>query len=195
MNLNDLYDKKCRIDKEQRDLNDVVEARDGVYTDEEEAKWDAMNVDFDKVNSEIRDLEKQEEDRAAKAKMLADRGDLSMPEKSEEVREEQPAKEEATLPQLEVGERYENAFAEYRKVHPHLATPEYADAFRSYLAMEKRALQADLDTSGGFVATPEKFVADLIKDKDRMVFIRQFGKVISLPKDGSVQTRTIRLSN
>jgi len=185
-NLNDLYDERCRIDKEQRDLNDAVLERDGVYTAEEDEKYDKLDKRFNEVTDQIREEETREEGLKKKAENLAKR-DLSRPEKEEkEVRKDPPVIEKATIPEMKVAERYAEAFKQYRTLNPHLATPEYRDAFRQYLRGERRALQADLDTVGGFVATPETFVADLIQDKDRMVFMRRLSRVIPVPKAESL---------
>lgn len=66
------------------------------------------------------------------------------------------------------------------------ATPEYAKSFSRYLAtgdsrgimtVEQRAtadgLQADADTAGGFAVAPQQFVNNLIKAVDNQVFVRQ----------------------
>jgi HK97 family phage major capsid protein len=184
MNLNDLYEKRMRLDKEQRDLNDAVLERDGVYTEEEQAKWDKMDTDFNDLSEKIKSLEAQEEKRKKKAAELAARGDLSAPE-IEEAREEQPEREVAVIPAIEG--RYADVFAEFRKeTGGRFATESYKDAFNKVMRGEVRALQADVDVSGGFIAAPEDFRAELIQDKDRMVFIRQFGRVFSVPKAESL---------
>lgn len=56
----------------------------------------------------------------------------------------------------------------------------YRESFRSWLGagdrglfgVEYRALQTDIDTKGGFLTTPEEFIAELIKDLDDQVFMR-----------------------
>ncbi len=62
------------------------------------------------------------------------------------------------------------------------ATEEYRAAFRKYLRNgasrlsegEIRALQADSETLGGYIVTPQQFIAGLLKAVDDQVFIRQF---------------------
>ncbi|HUX16039.1 MAG TPA: phage major capsid protein [Phycisphaerae bacterium] len=58
-------------------------------------------------------------------------------------------------------------------------------AFEAYLAndankmnAEQRALQSDLDVSGGFTVAPPQFVSDLIKAVDNLLFFRQMARVI-----------------
>lgn len=62
-------------------------------------------------------------------------------------------------------------------------TPVEVRAMRRFLSAgmnalngaEKRALQADSDTAGGFVTTPQQFVMRLIKAIDDVVYLRQWG--------------------
>jgi len=56
------------------------------------------------------------------------------------------------------------------------AGEDYAAAVRSYMAGESRALQTDLDVSGGYIVTHEQFVAELIKDIDDEVYMRQLAR-------------------
>lgn len=49
--------------------------------------------------------------------------------------------------------------------------------YRMMPSQELRALQADLDVSGGYLRPPEEFVDDLIKAVDDMVYIRQWATV------------------
>lgn len=63
------------------------------------------------------------------------------------------------------------------------ASAEYRSAYDQYLLNgqnginlnEMRALQADNDTLGGFLVTPQQMVDTLIKNVDNMVYMRQFG--------------------
>lgn len=84
-----------------------------------------------------------------------------------------PAETRSYLDNLEPGDR---APMERR------AGPTYAAAFRAGLrhgplSNEFRALQADVDTAGGYLVTPLQFVNGLIKAMDNMTFIRQFSTV------------------
>jgi len=186
-NLNELYDERCRIDKEQRDLNESVLAReDQTYTAEENEKWDKMDKRFNELADLIKNEEAREAELKKRAENLANRGDLSKSDKKE-VRSEPPKIEKATVHDLKVAERYADAFRAFREeTGGRYAQTEYRDAFREYLRGETRALQADLDVYGGFVATPEQFIADVIQDKDRMVFMRRLARVIPVPRAESL---------
>jgi len=68
-----------------------------------------------------------------------------------------------------------------------------AAEFRSYIQSgvyppegELRALQADVDVSGGFLVMPEQFVSELIKDVDNQVFIRNLARVFPLTNADSL---------
>lgn len=74
------------------------------------------------------------------------------------------------------------------------STPEYNSAFNKALIQgtrslndgEMRALQADSDTAGGFIVTPQQFVDQLIKDIDNVVHIRQRATKFRVPTAASL---------
>jgi len=74
------------------------------------------------------------------------------------------------------------------------SSPEYNAAFSRALQMgmrslsgeETRALQADSDTAGGYLTTPQQFVDQLIKDMDNMTFIRQLATKYRVPTAASM---------
>lgn len=68
-------------------------------------------------------------------------------------------------------------------------------AFRSWIktgeisgegAEEFRALQADIDTTGGYLVVPEQFIRNLIKAVDDVVFIRTLATVIPVTEAASL---------
>jgi HK97 family phage major capsid protein len=83
---------------------------------------------------------------------------------------------------------------EYREAMGSRAEPAYNTAFarflksgyRSLVADEVRALQADLDLSGGYLAAGEQFIAQLIKAVDNLVFLRGLGTVFFVPQAESL---------
>lgn len=73
-------------------------------------------------------------------------------------------------------------------------------AFRSWLksgtlgsegADELRSLSAGTDTEGGYLVTPEQFVAQLIKAVDNQVFIRRRATIIPVPQANSLGVPTL----
>lgn len=64
--------------------------------------------------------------------------------------------------------------------------------FRHFLVTgEKRNLQADADTKGGFLKAPQTFVAELIKAVDNLVFVRQKARVLPLNATDSLGVPTL----
>lgn len=76
------------------------------------------------------------------------------------------------------GRKY--AFERGSDVHKR-CQPKYVDAYRSWLRGETRALQSDLDTAGGYLITPEKFMPELIKNLDDEVFMRGLARKFAVP--------------
>lgn len=71
-------------------------------------------------------------------------------------------------------------------------TPEYRAEFRRYLATgEQRALQMDVDASGGFAVAPQVFVDALIKFADNLVFVRQRATKYRVPNGASLGVPTL----
>jgi HK97 family phage major capsid protein len=66
------------------------------------------------------------------------------------------------------GEEYRRAFAA-NLIHPQDRTND-----------ERRALQMDLDTAGGYTVAPQQFVADLIQSVDNLLFFRGLATVNQL---------------
>lgn len=63
--------------------------------------------------------------------------------------------------------------------------------WRSVTPQEMRALQADLDVSGGYLRPPQQFVDQLIKAVDNMVFLRQWATVHSVKSADSMGVPTL----
>jgi HK97 family phage major capsid protein len=63
--------------------------------------------------------------------------------------------------------------------------------FRSLKPEESRALQADLDVSGGYLVPPEQFVNELLKAVDNQTFIRQWATVFTVTNADSLGVPTL----
>lgn len=167
--LNELRRKRGNIISQMRALTDAAEKeyRDGkralaALTAEENAKWEAMDKDQEELRAEIEREErllKLEKERADAAEPVP------MPKPEERSRPKRPRE-----------------------------TAEYAAAYRSYLANglrnvtpeELRALQADSDTAGGYITTPQQFITTLIKSVDDQVAVRRFATKFTVEKAESV---------
>lgn len=72
----------------------------------------------------------------------------------------------------------------------------YGAGFRNFLrgqqvSAEVRALQADLDTQGGYLMTPIQMVDRIIQAVDDLVYIRQWASVFAVPNADSLGVPTL----
>lgn len=179
--------------KQIADARALLEAAgERALTQEEQNNWDAMMNQADALKAKIDREERQ----------LAQEADLGAPTTN------------ATLPDpggRGGGERIEfrsramrgtdqmdptwRDNPEWRRV---LSTGNaaYRTGFRSFLRgqpapAEVRALQADLDTAGGFLMTPIQMVDALIKAMDDAVYMRQWATVYAVPNADSLGVPTL----
>lgn len=157
MNLRELMAKRARLVAEARALLDLAEKEKRDLSGEENAQYEALMKEVDSLGEKI-----QREERLSGLEAdLAGQGFATRPEAGEG---------RAAAPQVE----------------------ERAAAFRSFLrtnelnVAERRALQADLDTAGGFIKPPQEFVAGLIKAMDNQTFLMRPDNVIQLTTSDSV---------
>lgn len=157
MNLRELMAKRARLVAEARALLELAEKEKRDLSGEENAQYDALMKEVDELGEKI-----QREERLSGLEAdLAGQGFATRPEVGEN---------RAAAPQVE----------------------ERAAAFRSFLrtnelnVAERRALQADLDTAGGFIKPPQEFVAGLIKAMDNQTFLMRPDNVIQLTTSDSV---------
>lgn len=155
---------------------------------------------YQKAEAEKRELSAEEEERAKK--FLDDGAELFTTIKAEEAKEAQRKRlgvAEASLTASQgrradpdpAGERRDDILPElagnpeYVRFHQRFGTSEYRACFNAWLARgaaavtgdaEQRALQADLDVSGGYLIAPEMFVRELIKTLDNRLFFRQLAR-------------------
>lgn len=187
MSIRDMKDEAHRILTEQRELNDKILEEKREYTAEDTAQWDKLTEAFDAKKAEIDAEEKADEERKQKALAIGERE-----EALSNVRE--PVKPEPTV--------HPDREEEVRKIF--YATDDYDKAFNHFLLngqaglgeadrrvlspgwADMRALQADQDIAGGFLLAPEKFQAELIKERDNRVFVRQYARKFALSGTGSM---------
>lgn len=171
--LNELRRKRGSIVNQMRSLADAAEAEyksgkrtANALTAEEDAKYAAMDHDQEELRKEIEREERLlslEEERET-----ADPTPMAKPE--ERGKPKRPR---------ETGE-YESAYRSY-----------LANGLRNVTPQELRALQADSDTTGGYVVTPQQFITALIKAVDDQVHIRQLATRFMVEKAESVGVASI----
>lgn len=167
--LNELRRKRGSIVNQMRALTDTAETEykagkrtANALNAEEDTKYGAMDHDQEELRKEIEREERLlalEEER-----QTADPTPMSKPE------------EDRGKPKRgrETGE-YESAYRSY-----------LASGLRNVTPQELRALQADSDTTGGYIVTPQQFITSLIKAVDDQVFIRQLATKFAVEKAESV---------
>ena len=204
--IRELKDKRAKLVADQRAMLDKAEAEKRSLTPEEDEQYAKMEADFDTLSTEIKtEIEAQEKRDQRKADLESRENQLKesdhepiKPVADPEVRnniENRMGSHVMELATLSYSERLKRALEGWRKQTGNkYATNDYDQTFRNYLAYglkglkggEERALQADLDQYGGFLVTPEQFVAQLIQAKDNLVFCRRLGNVIPVPNAASL---------
>lgn len=165
MDLNEMRNKRGSLVKQCRDLLGVASAANRDLNVEEQTKYDTMFSDQEKIS-----------------------GQIKREESLREIERSQENSTRRTAPVL-------NADAEGRSQDPE---KRYSEIVRPVLAKwlgrrdaditgdERRALQADLDVSGGYLKAPMQFVRELIKAVDNQLFIRQLATKHTLTESDSL---------
>lgn len=145
----------------------VKEKRD--LSTEERESWDKRMADVAEIKADVERLERQ--------KKLEDEYDIehstNLPHDNTRDRKQPTEWRESWS--KEFGSRFtapEEDTPEGRE-RARRCTPEYQRAFRRVLAGEQRALQADVDTAGGYTYADEQFVNRLIQAVDDQSFMRK----------------------
>lgn len=167
--LNELRDLRGKLVADARAILDKAEAEKRSLTEAEDATYKELFGKQEDTRSSI-----EREEKLAEAERSAAEQTLRNKEATGDA-----GKGKTTDPEARVGKR---------------GSDEYRAAFRSFLSngrsgcteTELRALQADVDTGGGFTLAPEQFVNSLIKTVDNMVFIRQRATKFSLTSSDSM---------
>lgn len=168
MNLNELRAKRAALIAEARGLLD--RATGGVMSAEDQAQYDRLFDEANKIADTIRRMEQQEQ---------AER-DLGTPA----TRAIKPG---GQTDGSQGGEGDQRRSIEYR------------DAFASFLrggwgglrGGEMRALQSDVNTQGGYLVTPVQFVEGLLQAVDNAVYIRQWATQFQVPTAQSLGVPTL----
>lgn len=182
-NLRELLDKRAGLLSQARALVDAAEAAKRGLSAEETTQYEALMTDVTRMTGEIQ----REEALIAEEQRFAG-GEGHRPD---------PQGETGALPQFKSrGLRDGAELRDNPAWQPLLqrSTPAAERRFRSWLRggqvslrqEEARALQADLDASGGYLVLPMQFADRLIQAVDDAVFIRQWATVYSVPNAESL---------
>ena len=178
--LQALRDERAKIVLDQRAILDLADTEKRDVTGDENTNYENMDKRLDELDPMIK---AEDEAQTKKEERLT-----TLAQKEEDLKRSQ---REPTKPDPNLKPEKRNVDpAEVRLFEPYRTTEAYDNAFHRFMVTqdpnEFRALQADIDVSGGFIATPEKFTMQLIQALDDVVFVRQFATVLSLPKAESL---------
>jgi HK97 family phage major capsid protein len=155
----ELQEKRLKAVHDARALNDSVAAEKRDMTGEEQTRFNAFMADQEKLGQAIKD-----EQRLLDAERETAAGEQRGGKTTTKADDGAPTDKRASA--------------------------EYAEAFGAFLRAEnqahQRALQADLDTDGGYVVSPRQFVTALIKSIDDQSFVRQNATVLPLNNAASL---------
>lgn len=181
LTLNELREKREKIVTDQRALLDLAESEKRGMSADENTNYENMEAEYNNLDEQIVKMEADEAQAIADAVKFEQR-------KADAEKRLHTMKASAAGPIKPETGNMDTAPESGRDSEEHMR------AFNSYLthglnAMPKeelRALQADSDLKGGFLVAPAKFMNDVIKDLDDLLFVRRFATVHSLTDAGSL---------
>lgn len=169
MKLKELREKRGELLADARALVDKADAEKRALTTEEDAKYSELFTKATEIRASIeREEQLQAEERSAAEQALRDQ------DAAKDVAKGKPTDPEARL-NPRASEEYRNAFSKF-----------LVEGKRGLRDNELRDLQADSDSAGGYLVTPQQFVQELIKGVDNQVLIRQRARKFSLPTAASM---------
>ena len=161
--IKEKIEKRANLVAQARELVDIADKENRAMSAEENEQYDKMLADVEKLSEEI--------DKETKLLEIEQR--LSKPINSDKLE---------MIKGIE-GQSGQDNNKEFRMV-----------AFRKFLSRgisamtpeEKRALSAGTDEEGGYTIVPEQFIAQLLKDVDDIVYIRQLATKYQITKAASL---------
>lgn len=180
MTTKELREKIKSLAAQARGLMDNARNEKREMRADESDQFDKIMAEIDGLKQRISQLEAlADADEAAEGDDESDReGDGEGDGEGDESDDEEDEEGERNR-QREGGERRggrPRPGGERRAVTDRRNSPEYRAAVARYLLtgrLDARAVQADVDISGGFLVMPQEFVGQLIKFVDNLVWIRQ----------------------
>jgi HK97 family phage major capsid protein len=152
-----LKEERAKLVAEARELLDAAANEKRELTTEEESRYDTVFAEAEKKGSQIEREERQRELDRKIAESVAHVEDRNKQPDSTKTPEEL---------RMAAFDRY------LRHGAAGLTSGEGVEEFRAY--------QADNDPEGGFLASPQQFVSELLKEVDDAVFVRQNARVFQV---------------
>jgi len=180
--LAELQEKRNVIWEQMKGINDKALAEKRDLTPDETTTWEKCDKDFQALTDEMKVVQDQLAARDSRTEKMGQYSQLM------EKRDGNVVNGDAIWDRAEG----RNEGAGRGSADP-TASQEYRAAFRKYLvdpriltADDYRALQADKDTIGGFLTTPQQVVMELIQALGNSVFVRRYGRAFSVPNAQSL---------
>lgn len=164
----DLREKRAKLFADARALSEKAEKENRDFSTEEKTQYDAMLGDADKLKSRYERLESE-------ARMA---GELEQSQHAPIHTGQQEQSQENR--QQQTNGSFERRFSAW-------LTRDY----RGLDQAEYRALQAELDTVGGYLRPPQEFVDRLIKNIDDTVYMRQWATKFTVTAAESMGVPTL----
>jgi HK97 family phage major capsid protein len=182
----ELKEERMGLVNENRQLIDKAEGEKRAFTAEEQTEYDRRSAKIEELNRRAERMEDQAR--------LEESGEQRQREPQRPATEPgQQGESRIYRPESRIGgvrRTYALAGTEEQEKRDLVDLGRYLRTGRRSAAQaaeaERRAMQADSDTEGGFITTPQRFVADLIQAVDDLLFIRQFARVDQVPDADSL---------
>jgi len=162
----ELMERRTALIAQAREILDAAEAENRDLTAEEQEQYDRMWNESEALNSRIQRMERQAE---VEREMEASAGEPVHTRSDGPAEDGQPSAAERRM-------------AAFERILPAWITQD----FRGIEPEEYRALQQDLDVSGGYLVPPEQFVNQLIQAVDNQAYIRQWATVYQVQNADSL---------
>lgn len=181
MVIKELLEKRAKLVADARAIYDLAEKEKREPSAEERKQFDKMMDDAQKLKV---DADKKQEDLESRNRLEDAEKDLET-SRGRLTAQDTGKKGETEVRKITFENRLKGFNQEVSLSGP-LTTPEYEAGFRNYLrrtsmtdaGSEKRALQKDSDTAGGYLSAPLVWMAELIKAVDNLTFMRQISRVL-----------------
>ena len=197
MTIRELMQKRAKMIADARALLDLAEKENREFTQEEQSQWDRLMTEAGKLATQIEREERQaaleqELQQPAYSAVLRSDGSQGQPERRQQVEFHSRGMQAVDVAELQNEPLWKRLFP--------FAETGYNQAFQRFLRhgeiqrqalAETRALQADLDVSGGYLITPLQVVDRLVQAIDDQTFIRQWATVLSVPNAESLGVPTL----
>jgi HK97 family phage major capsid protein len=172
MTIRELLEKRANLISQARAILDKADAEKRDLIPEEQTQWDTLMNDADKLQRRV----EQEERQARLEAGLEDSRNRPIHTQDGQPAGNPPSQEES-----------ERRMAAFRRILPAWITRD----FRGIPETEYRALQADLDVSGGYLRPPQEFINMLLKNVDDIVFIRRMATTYTVVSADSMGVPTL----